>query len=351
MKRIILSFVLLAGAQAHAEPMRFLAHETASAATARGDIDSSTVAAFNAYKKAHPGLRTIAFDSNGGSVVEALALGRAIREAGLDTYVGGTYKVPREGFTAANFLSMQECYSACVYAFAGGVHRFYDANGGVLGVHQFSGNDTASGEMTAQVLMTLIGVYLDEMGVSRTLLDWAAMVPPNTIQPLPRALAERFQLDNTGDREAPRSSTEHSTPGSDLERGLSQTDLYNAATGDYNRGKFDLALQGFQDFLKYYGNADLAPNAQYWIGQTYYSQQKYEDAALAFDLVLERFPENAKTRDAKLYKGMSLVALGKRSQAHWVFQEMEKQYPNTEAWTRACNEDKVIGFHCYIHRP
>jgi tol-pal system protein YbgF len=128
---------------------------------------------------------------------------------------------------------------------------------------------------------------------------------------------------------------------------MSQTDLYNAATGDYNSGKFELALQEFQDFLKYYGNADLAPTAQYWVGQIYYSQKKYDDAVQAFDMVLERFPENPKTRDAKLYKGMSLVALGRRSQAHGIFQDMERQYPNTDASTRACNEDKALGMNCY----
>jgi tol-pal system protein YbgF len=128
---------------------------------------------------------------------------------------------------------------------------------------------------------------------------------------------------------------------------MSQTDLYNAANGDYNSGKFELALQEFQDFLKYYGNADLAPNAQYWIGQIYYSQKKYDDAAQAFDLVLEKYPENPKTRDAKLYKGMSLVALGKRSQAHGIFQDMEKRYPNTDAYARACAEDTAVGMNCY----
>jgi tol-pal system protein YbgF len=132
---------------------------------------------------------------------------------------------------------------------------------------------------------------------------------------------------------------------------MSQTDLYNAATGDYNTGKFELALQEFQDFLKYYGNADMAPNAQYWIGQIYYSQKKYDDAVQAFDMVLEKYSENAKTRDAKYYKGMSLVALRKVTQAHGVFQDMEKDYPNTEAYTKACTEDRTIGFNCYKGPP
>ncbi|MGA7239818.1 MAG: tol-pal system protein YbgF [Bryobacteraceae bacterium] len=127
---------------------------------------------------------------------------------------------------------------------------------------------------------------------------------------------------------------------------MNQTDLYNAANGDYNSGKFELAMQEFQDFLKYYGNADFAPNAQYWIGQIYYSQKKYDDAVQAFDMVLEKYPENAKTRDAMIYKGMSLVALGKRTQAHSIFADAEKTYPGTEAYNRACTEDKAIGFNC-----
>ena len=128
---------------------------------------------------------------------------------------------------------------------------------------------------------------------------------------------------------------------------MSQTDLWNAANADYNTGKLDISLQEFQDFLKYYGQADMAPNAQYWIGQIYYSNKKYDDAVNAFDTVLEKYPENLKTRDAMYYKGMSLVAVGKRNAAHTVFQEMERKYPGTDAYNRACTEDKALGLTCY----
>lgn len=128
---------------------------------------------------------------------------------------------------------------------------------------------------------------------------------------------------------------------------MSQTDLFNAANADYNSGKLDIALQEFQDFLKYYGQADLAPAAQYWIGQIYYANKKYDDAVNAFDTVLEKYPDNVKTRDAMYYKGMSLVALGKRNAAHTVFQAMEHNYPGTDAYNRACTEDKALGLSCY----
>jgi TolA-binding protein len=128
---------------------------------------------------------------------------------------------------------------------------------------------------------------------------------------------------------------------------MTQTDLYNAAEGDYNSGKLDLALQELQDYLKYYGNSDLAPSAQYKIASIHYSQKNYEAAVQEFDMVLEKYPENAKTKDAMYYKGLSLVALGKRSQAHGIFQEMEKNYPNTDAYTRACAQDKLLAMGCY----
>ena len=41
--------------------------------------------------------------------------------------------------------------------------------------------------------------------------------------------------------------------------------MYNAARQDYISGKYDLAVQGFNDYLKYYGNTSYAPNAQFYI--------------------------------------------------------------------------------------
>ena len=140
------------------------------------------------------------------------------------------------------------------------------------------------------------------------------------------------------------------TPGGTQSGGqppMNQTDLFNAGQADYNGGKLELATQEFQDYLKYYGNSELAPAAQYWLGQIYYSQKDYPKAADAFDLVISKYPDNPKTKDAMLYKGMSLVASGYRNQAHTVFQDIEKKYPNTETATRACTEERNLAVPCY----
>ena len=341
-----------------AEPMHFSFGRT-NYIVAEGEITDDTANRLDQFVHTIPvgseWRRLLWLNSPGGMVLSSLKLGEKIRELGLETYVGGLYD------SSGQLIARSKCASACVYAFAGGTKRLLDPSGGEIAVHQFFGGN----ESSAQYLMTLTGMYLDRVRVDRRLLDYMAVVPPDEISKLPVDIAQQMRLvtglviaPTRGGPQfrsypdaAPPQLVASPTPSDETAKPpMSQTDLYNAANGDYNSGKFDLALHEFQDFLKYYFNADLAPNAQYWIGQIYYSQKKYDDAAQAFDLVLEKYPDNAKTRDAKLYKGMCLVALGRRSQAHGIFQDMEKQYPNTDAYTRACNEDRLLGMVCYINR-
>ena len=80
-------------------------------------------------------------------------------------------------------------------------------------------------------------------------------------------------------------------------------------------GKYDIAFQEFSEYLKYFGKTDLAPNAQYYIGDIYYRKMDYTNALMAFDAVLEVFPENPKTPDARYMKAMSLLKLGRNDSA------------------------------------
>src|ERR1700757_1404888 len=51
--------------------------------------------------------------------------------------------------------------------------------------------------------------------------------------------------------------------------------LYSNGLRDITSGKYDLARQEFQDYLKYYGETDLAPNAQFYLGEISYAQKNY----------------------------------------------------------------------------
>ncbi|MCP5111822.1 MAG: tetratricopeptide repeat protein, partial [bacterium] len=88
--------------------------------------------------------------------------------------------------------------------------------------------------------------------------------------------------------------------------------LFNNAQRDQSGGKLDIALAQYQEFLNYFPNTDLAPVVQYNIGDIYYTRGEFKQALSAFDLVLERYPENEKTPDAMYMKAMSLVKSGSR---------------------------------------
>jgi len=125
------------------------------------------------------------------------------------------------------------------------------------------------------------------------------------------------------------------------------TKMYDAALGDYRSGKYDLAVQEFTDYLKYYGNTDYAPNAQFYIAMIHFVQGTYETAVKEFDLVLEKYPDNNKTAEALLYKGMSLVKLpGHKTEGGAEFMEVIKRFPKSDQAVRACDERTKLGLRC-----
>jgi TolA-binding protein len=127
---------------------------------------------------------------------------------------------------------------------------------------------------------------------------------------------------------------------------ISATDLYSNADRDRIGGKLDLALSEFSDYLRWYGNTDMAPYAQYYIGWIHASQGDYDDAVKDYDLVLEKYSDNKKTPDALFGKGTALVKLGRRTDANKEFQELLKRFPKSDLAPRACDQVKALGFNC-----
>ncbi len=60
--------------------------------------------------------------------------------------------------------------------------------------------------------------------------------------------------------------------------------LYSNGLRDITSGKYDLARSEFQDYLKYYGDTDLASNAQFYLGEIAYSQKQYGHEQLSEEL-------------------------------------------------------------------
>jgi TolA-binding protein len=119
--------------------------------------------------------------------------------------------------------------------------------------------------------------------------------------------------------------------------------LYDNARRDASGNKLDLALDEFQKYLKYYGNMDYAPNAQYNIGIIHFTQNNLEAALSDFDAVLEKYPDNNKTPDALLMKGKTLVKMGRPTQGAAEFRDLIKRFKNTDQATQAMAQLKALG--------
>jgi tol-pal system protein YbgF len=119
--------------------------------------------------------------------------------------------------------------------------------------------------------------------------------------------------------------------------------LYSNGLRDITSGKYDLARSEFLDYLKYYGDTDLASNAQFYLGEIAYKQKQYQDAVAAYDRVLSNYPKSFKLAPARLRKGMALIELGQKTSAVRELREVVKRYPGTEEDRQARAKLKELG--------
>lgn len=129
-------------------------------------------------------------NSPGGSLLAAMAIGRLLRDHGFDTAVGTRTADPLRPAGGV-------CYSACPFAFAGGVRRGLET-GSLLGVHRAENRlpwpDESAFERRVEYDAT---TYLKEMGVDPGLYGLMAQVPPGMIRVLRPGEAGRLALVNS----------------------------------------------------------------------------------------------------------------------------------------------------------
>ncbi len=123
------------------------------------------------------------------------------------------------------------------------------------------------------------------------------------------------------------------------------TVLWQNAVRDMKSGKPDLALAEFQDYLKYYGATEVAPRAQFNIGQIHYAQGNLDVAIRDFDMVIEKYPSNSVTPDAFFMKGKSLVQSGQRDKGVQEFQALIEKFPRSDLAVSARAQLKALGLN------
>lgn len=124
--------------------------------------------------------------------------------------------------------------------------------------------------------------------------------------------------------------------------GMTAQSLYDSARQAKSAGQFDLAAQQFTDYLRFYPQTELASNAEFYLGEIHYSQQRYDEAIKSFDTVLEKYPDGNKTLDAMYMKGMSLARMDNRTGAATEFRALIKKSPTSEQAAKARDQLKRL---------
>jgi len=111
----------------------------------------------------------------------------------------------------------------------------------------------------------------------------------------------------------------------------SERELYDSAFQALREGEYAEASRRFQTYLEAFPNGTLAPNAWYWLGESYYVTQNYAVALQAFQNLLQAFPDSSKAPDALLKVGYSQFELGRSAEGESTLREVIARFPGSDA--------------------
>jgi len=117
--------------------------------------------------------------------------------------------------------------------------------------------------------------------------------------------------------------TANKPPSSDAEG------LYDKAFQLFRGGKFEAARAEFSSYLERYPKTDLADNAQFWLGECYYSEKRYREAIGAYEKTIKDYPKSDKVSSALLKQGMAFLELGDKTAAKILLKKVVRSYPNS----------------------
>lgn len=138
------------------------------------------------------------FNSAGGDLTTALALGRDLRSTLINTAVGVQGSVDAQGHHLASPGAI--CASACTYAYLGGRFRFVPSSSDRFGLHQFfaANPDAHAGVGEAQAMAAKVVKYLKDMGVDQSLFIAASRTPSTNVLWVSPSTLLKYHFANNG---------------------------------------------------------------------------------------------------------------------------------------------------------
>jgi tol-pal system protein YbgF len=144
----------------------------------------------------------------------------------------------------------------------------------------------------------------------------------NLTAPVDPAAAENLAQSAPGIAEVPAENAPAAAAGDERA-------MYDQAFSALRDGRYAESARLFRDFLDVHPDGELAPNALYWLGESYYVTQNFQIALDTFNELLTRFPESPKAQDALLKVGYCHYELKQWPEAERALNEVVQRYPDT----------------------
>jgi tol-pal system protein YbgF len=113
--------------------------------------------------------------------------------------------------------------------------------------------------------------------------------------------------------------------------GLSPTRMYETAFADYASGQWTLAVAGFDAFLKAFPRSEMADDAQFYMGETHYAQNRFADAIGAYNQVVEMYPGSNSSPLAYYKRGLAQQRIGDAEAARTSWEQAVAKFPESDA--------------------
>ena len=97
--------------------------------------------------------------------------------------------------------------------------------------------------------------------------------------------------------------------------GLSPDRLWSMAQVDYADGRFPLAIQGYEQFIRTFPDSDRADDAQQAIGDAENQQMRFEEAIAAYNRVIQNYPKSDQLPWAYYKRALAMLRLERRDEA------------------------------------
>lgn len=106
---------------------------------------------------------------------------------------------------------------------------------------------------------------------------------------------------------------------------------------------YEAAREALTNFLERWPEGEFAPNAMYWLGETYYGEQRYAQAILTFRDVLAKYPTHHKSPDSLLKIGFAYDKLQDPANARFYLQSLVDDYPKSDSAAKARAKLRELG--------